>query len=164
MNPSSTIIVGCLVEKDGKFLLMQEAKASCHGKWNLPAGHLDVGESIFEGAKRETKEETGYNVELTGVCQIGNRKRSDMAFVAVLFTAQVTSDDTSSVDPAEVMAVRWFTYAEILALQDAGKIRNSDLMIGAINNYQQGNVAPLDIVKLYHEGAEFQKVTLKDDA
>lgn len=62
-----TIIVGGVIKKDDKYLLVQEAKKRCRGKWNIPAGHLDTNESIFEGAKREVFEECGYNVELTGI-------------------------------------------------------------------------------------------------
>ena len=57
-----------LAEKDGKYLLIQEAQAKCRGKWLLEAGHLDPGETIFEGAKREIREECGRDVELTGIC------------------------------------------------------------------------------------------------
>jgi 8-oxo-dGTP pyrophosphatase MutT (NUDIX family) len=41
------VIVGGVVEKDGKYLLVQEAQEKCRGKWNLPAGHLDPNETIF---------------------------------------------------------------------------------------------------------------------
>lgn len=46
------IIVGEIIEKDGKFLLVQEAQEKCRGKWNIPAGHLDINETIFEVSKR----------------------------------------------------------------------------------------------------------------
>ncbi len=157
---NAVIVVGGLVEKDGKFLLMQEAKPSCYGKWNLPAGHLDAGEDVFTGAKREIKEETGCDVELTGVCQIGNRKRKDFAFVSVIFTAKVTNENIKIDNPQEVLDVRWFDYSEIIAMQD--DLRNADPMLGAIENYRNGIIAPLDIVKLYREGAEFQEVTIKN--
>ena len=34
------IIVGGIIEKDGKVLMVQEKKKMCYGKWNLPAGHV----------------------------------------------------------------------------------------------------------------------------
>jgi len=157
---NAVIVAGGLVVKDDKFLLVQEAKPSCRGKWNLPAGHLDVGEDIFEGAKREIKEEAGCEVELTGICQIGNRRRRDFAFVSVIFTAQTTDENIQTNQPDEIMAVRWFSYEEIIAMKD--EIRNTDLMLGAIENYRQGTVAPLNLAKVYHEGAEFQSATIKD--
>ena len=68
-----TIIVGGVIEKNGKFLLIQEAQEKCRGKWSIPAGHLDPNENIFDAAKREVFEETGCKVELTGILQIGNK-------------------------------------------------------------------------------------------
>lgn len=111
------IIVGGVVEKDNKYLLVQESKASCYGKWNVPAGHLDPGESIFDGAKREIKEETNCDVELTGVCSIGNHLVPNDTFVAILFTTKLLTD---SVKPqaGEILEAKWFTYEEIIAMSD----------------------------------------------
>ena len=52
------IIVGAIVVKNNKILMVKEAKKNCYGKWAFPAGHLQKNETIFEGVKRETKEET----------------------------------------------------------------------------------------------------------
>lgn len=157
----SMIIVGGVVEKDNKYLLIQEAKPSCYGKWNLPAGHLDPGENLFEGAKREIKEESGCDVELTGICQIGNRKRNDDGtFVAIVFTAKIIREDLTISNPKEILDIKWFSYDEILAMRD--QIRNPDFMLGAIDNMRQGIIAPLELVKIYQAGAEFQNVTIKE--
>ena len=51
------IVVGGIIEKDGKYLLIQEAKKMCYGKWNFPAGRLEFKESLKQGAIREIKEE-----------------------------------------------------------------------------------------------------------
>lgn len=158
---NAVIIVGGLIEQDGKFLLIQEAKERCYGKWNLPAGHLDVGESLQEGAKREIKEETGCDVELTGVCQIGNRKRVDLAFASILFTARIINETIQILDPTEILNIKWFSYEEILSMHD--EIRNVDLLIGAIENYRSNIIAPLEIIKLYREGDEiYKEVTVKE--
>ena len=139
------VIVGGVIEKDGKYLLVQEAR-NCRGKWNLPAGHVDANETIQDAAKREIKEESGANVELTGVCQIGNRKIENDVFVSVIFTAKLVGGEINY-DENEIMDVRWFSYDEILAMEN--EIRNPTLMIGAINNIRKGIVAPLELVELY---------------
>ena len=139
------IIVGCVIEQDGKYLLVQEARKFV-GKWNLPAGHLDPNETIFDAAKREVKEESGVDVELTGVCQIGNRVLADDIFASVIFTAKVAGGEPHF-DGDEIMDVKWFSYDEIVAMKD--QLRNSDLLLGSIDNARNGIVAPLEIVKMY---------------
>jgi len=50
------VVVGSIIERNKKFLLVQEG-----GKWNQPMGWLELREDIIDGAKRETEEETGYH-------------------------------------------------------------------------------------------------------
>lgn len=146
MSSNANIIVGVVVEKDGKYLLVQEAKESCRGKWNLPAGHLDPNETIVDGAKREAKEEIGCEVEPTAVCQIGNRVLEDGLFVSVIFAAKLIQEEIAF-DPNEILDVKWFSYDEIVAMKS--EIRNEVLMLGAINNIKKGIVVPLEIINQY---------------
>lgn len=157
---NAVIIVGGVIEKDGKYLLIQEAKAKCRGKWSLPAGHLDVGESLQDGAKREIREETGCDVELTGVCQIGNRRRTDLAFATVIFTAKIINETIKILDPTEILDIKWFSYEEILAMRD--EIRSVDLLIGSIENYRNGIIAPLGIIKLYEEKSQTDNKMIRE--
>lgn len=140
-----SVIVGGVLERDGKYLLVQEAKKMCYGKWNIPAGHLDVGETIFEAAKREIKEESGLDVELTGVCQIGNSKLEDGIFVSIIFSTKALGDDIKF-GSNEILDARWFSYEELLSMK--AQLRSEDLILGAINNVRNGLVASIDIVKI----------------
>ena len=146
MKPDVKVIVGAVIEKEGKYLLVQEAKESCRGKWNLPAGHLDPGETMADGAKREAKEETGCEVELTGVCQIGSRVKENEVFASVIFTTKLMREEIEF-DSAEILDVKWFSYEEILVMRS--KIRNEGLLIGAIENARNGVVAPMEIVRQF---------------
>lgn len=146
MNSKVQVIVGVVIEKDGKYLLVQEAKEKCRGKWNLPAGHLDPGETMANGAKREAKEETGCEVELTGVCQIGSRVKENEVFASVIFTTKLIREEIAF-DPEEILDVKWFDYEEIVAMR--GEIRNEGLLIGAIDNVRNGLVASMGIVEQY---------------
>lgn len=139
------IIVGGVLEKDGKYLLVQEAQEKCYGKWNLPAGHLDPNETIIEAAKREIKEESGLDVELTGVCQIGNRKPEDDVFVSVIFSTKVLGGDIKF-DPNEILDVKWFSYEELLSMK--AQLRSENLILGAINNARSELVTPISIVEI----------------
>lgn len=46
MSTGTVVIAGCLIEQEGKFLLVQEAKPSAYGLWNTPAGHVDESEGL----------------------------------------------------------------------------------------------------------------------
>jgi len=56
-------LVVCRRPSDGKFLLVQEV---CHWGWWLPGGRVEAGEKFTEAAVRETLEEAGVHVKLTG--------------------------------------------------------------------------------------------------
>ena len=64
------VIAGCIIVRDNKILMVKEAKKKCYGQWNFPAGHVDELEKITDAAVRETYEETGCKVKLTGVLPI----------------------------------------------------------------------------------------------
>lgn len=63
----------CLVENDkGEVLFVQRAYGKRKGKWSLPGGLVDRGESSRRAAYRETKEETGIIVKITQRLFTGN--------------------------------------------------------------------------------------------
>lgn len=138
------IIVGGVVEKDGKYLLVQESKQKCYGKWNLPAGHLDVNEIISEGAVREIKEETNCDVELTGICSITSQRRDEPSVYFVFATKLLTSH----VKPqeGEILEAKWFTYEEVLALGD--QLRAPEWIIHALTMHHDGKIMPLGTINV----------------
>ena len=54
-NPK--MVVGCIPLWNEKILLCRRAIEPCVGKWTIPAGYLENGETVAEGAKREVAEE-----------------------------------------------------------------------------------------------------------
>lgn len=66
LGKTVTYIVACvLINEQNEVLMIQEAKKSCAGKWYLPAGRMEAGETIVEAAIREVVEETGLDIEVT---------------------------------------------------------------------------------------------------
>lgn len=63
-NPK--LVVGCLPVWEEKVLLCKRAIEPKYGLWNLPCGYLELGETVEEGAIRETREEANAEVELLG--------------------------------------------------------------------------------------------------
>ena len=61
-NPK--LVVGCIVEHEGRILLCKRAIEPRRGYWTVPAGFLELGESAMAGAIRETHEEAGARVRI----------------------------------------------------------------------------------------------------
>lgn len=62
VNPK--IVVGCVPERDGKILLCKRAIEPRYGFWTVPAGFMELGESLAQGAARETLEEACAEVKI----------------------------------------------------------------------------------------------------
>ena len=139
------VMVGGVIEKNGKYLLVQEGKDNCKGKWNLPAGHLEVNESLFDGAKREIYEETGCKVELTGLLQFSHRVFEDKIFVGFMFSTKLT-DEHISIDNNEILNAKWFSYNELLNMKD--DLRSYNWIINSITALVENKVADIDLVKM----------------
>lgn len=139
------VIVGGIIEKDGKYLLVQEAKKKCYKKWNFPAGHLDFNESLEQGAVREIKEETGCDVELDGICYIANRILEDDLFVMIAFNAKLIKEDIKF-DKEEILDVKWFDYEDIVNKMD-NELRGSYVK-KSVMNQKNKLIAPIDIVDI----------------
>ncbi|MBH9552494.1 NUDIX hydrolase [Inhella gelatinilytica] len=68
-NPTN--VVGTLpLAPDGRVLLCRRAIEPQRGLWTLPAGFMELGESVAEGALRETLEEAGARVALDGLLSV----------------------------------------------------------------------------------------------
>lgn len=61
-NPRA--VVGCLVESGSQLLMCRRAIEPARGRWTLPAGFLELGEGLRDGAARETREEALAQVEV----------------------------------------------------------------------------------------------------
>ena len=58
------VVVGCVPEHAGAILLCRRAIEPRHGYWTVPAGFMELGETLAEAAIRETWEEANARVEL----------------------------------------------------------------------------------------------------
>jgi ADP-ribose pyrophosphatase YjhB (NUDIX family) len=83
------VVVHMIVEKDGCLLLEKRAGPILEtGKWSLPAGFLERGETAAECALRELKEETGWIGEVITLFKINtnpNRPKEDRQNVTIEF-------------------------------------------------------------------------------
>ncbi|KAK4525982.1 hypothetical protein GAYE_SCF18G3891 [Galdieria yellowstonensis] len=63
VNPKVVVGAVCIAENRESVVLCKRGIPPSYGKWTIPAGFMEMGESSFQGAKRETLEETGLNIQ-----------------------------------------------------------------------------------------------------
>jgi ADP-ribose pyrophosphatase YjhB (NUDIX family) len=83
-------VVGTVPYWGDKILLCKRNIEPRFGKWTLPAGFLELGETTAQGAARETHEEAGAQIELEGLFTIINVAR--VGQVHMFYRARLLSD------------------------------------------------------------------------
>ncbi|MEK6751548.1 MAG: NUDIX domain-containing protein [Chloroflexota bacterium] len=131
--------VGCSAvifdEKREKVLLTQRTD---NGRWCLPGGHMESGESAAEACEREVWEETGLKVHATRLLGVYSNpdqlviyKDGNKAFFVVLnFEVQVLEGKLGLSD--ETTAFGWFSLEEMetMPIHANHKIRVEDALLG----------------------------------
>lgn len=65
MPPKCPLLtVDAFIITEGKYVLIERGNPPFQGRWALPGGFVDVGETVEAAARREAREETGLDVEL----------------------------------------------------------------------------------------------------
>ncbi len=75
------VVTGCLPIWQDKVLLCKRAISPRHGYWTLPAGFMELGETSFEGALRETMEEANARVEIDRLFAVFNLPHVDQVYM-----------------------------------------------------------------------------------
>jgi ADP-ribose pyrophosphatase YjhB (NUDIX family) len=114
--PSFTVGAICVVERDdGRVLLVRH---SYRNRWGFPGGLLKRGEEVADGARRETREEVGLEIELVGepaVVVAPEPRRVDVVYRAR--PADGADPDTARPMSPEIVEVRWVPRDDLPELQ-----------------------------------------------
>ena len=142
-----SVTVAAIVERDGRFLLVEE-HTDRGRRFNQPAGHLDPGESLVEGVVRETLEETAYAFKptaLLGVYQY-HSAADDVTYIRFAFTGEITAHDAARALDHGIVRAAWLTPDEIR--RESARHR-SPLVLRCVEDYLSGRRHPLAV--LHHQ-------------
>ena len=103
MNPK--IVVGSVVTWEEKILLCKRAIEPRKGYWTLPAGYMELGESIEEAAMREAREEACATIEIDRVLAMYTVHR--IGQVQIMFRAELKSDFRPGPESLETELFDW---------------------------------------------------------
>lgn len=138
-------VVATIVERDGRFLFVEE-EADGRAVFNQPAGHLDDGETLLEAAKRETLEESGWQVEptdLVGIYLVAPPGK-DITYLRFCFRARAISHDATRQLDKEIIRAVWLTREELIAEQARHR---SPLVLRCIDDAIAGQSFPLSLIR-----------------
>lgn len=110
------VIVSGLVEKDGRVLLVKEVLESKQEYWIVPGGHVEFGESLVDAVKREMKEETNLDVEVTRLLDFKEHIVTKYDYHTVIFFFLVKSLNEDIKVPKEILEAKFFSKEEIKSL------------------------------------------------
>lgn len=140
-------VVGALIERDGKILLVKETKATVIGKWSHPAGWLEVGENTLEAVKREVKEETGFDFEPKSILGIYLLVKDEAGVihhpVKIIFLGDIFDKETAALAD-DVSETKWFTPEEIENM-DLNTLRDLDIKT-MVKDYFLNKKYPLNLL------------------
>ena len=138
------VTVATIIERDNRFLMVYEES---DGKlvYNQPAGHLDPDETLHEAAIRETLEETGWTVKLTGVVGVNlyTAPSNGITYFRTTFIAEAVSHDTNRALDTGIIEAVWLTYEELVERKD--QLR-SPMTLQIVEEYRAGRRFSLEVV------------------
>ncbi len=108
----ASVGVGVIIMNTGKVLLLKRTGSHGAGTWSCPGGHIDFGESIEECAIRETKEETGLEIEnirfkgMTNDIFLDEHKH----YVTIWVTGERRGGKENIASPREATEIEWFEW------------------------------------------------------
>lgn len=123
------LAVNVAVIHENKILLTQRDDFET---WVLPSGGVEDGESIAKAALRETKEETGLDVELIRLVGVYSRISNMSPVHAIVFTAQPVGGEIKCQE-GETIAVEWFAFDELPSPLSAGHKRRIEDAISGVS-------------------------------
>lgn len=140
-----TIACTAIVQSD-HILLVQQGRGPSAGCWTLPGGRLEKGEALSAAALRETREETGLEVELNGVVGVysytgkSGGQRSRFCFSAEIVGGRPRFDGRSIRD------LRWFRFDQLPMVHDA-ILWKPNVLRKMLSDIQRGQRLPLDLLR-----------------
>lgn len=95
------VAAGVFIEQENKVLLVRRCMGARLGTWSFPAGFVEFGEEPAEAAVRECYEETGLEVEITGLHAVIGPEPAGAASIVIVYRAEVMGGELTPGDDVD---------------------------------------------------------------
>lgn len=136
------VTVATVVFDGSRYLLVEELAEAGSPVFNQPAGHLEPGETLAEAARRETLEETGWEVELEALlgASLLTNAISGITYYRTSFLARPVQQRSTRSAEAGILGTRWLDYEAVLANRE--RLR-SESVLATIEQHRSGRRYPI---------------------
>lgn len=128
-EPKAQHTGGVLLVLDGREIVLVKAKRRLHGgiELEIPRGYNEPGETSFDCAKRELREETGFEIPISRIRKLGTiiPNSGILSTQLDIFLAEGTRADLVADSDDEVEGILILTFAEFREKIAAGEIRDA---------------------------------------
>lgn len=111
-DPRPLVGIGIIILKDNKVLLLKRKGSHGTGTWAFIGGHLEQGETVEEGAKREVTEEVGVtikNLKRAGYTE-DFFKDEEKHYITLFIIAEIDRGKVKNMEPEKSTEVKWFDW------------------------------------------------------
>ena len=139
-----SLTVAAIIEREGRFLFVEERDGGGPRVLNQPAGHVEEGEGLVDAVIREVREETGLAFTpgfLVGVYAL--RAANGRDYLRVCFAGAVAEGEPAPQD-ADILACHWFTREEMEA-----RALRSGLVRTCVEDYLKGQRLPIEAAAVF---------------
>ncbi|WP_216827367.1 NUDIX hydrolase [Alkalihalobacterium elongatum] len=138
------LAVSVTIFRDDEVLLIKENKPTAVGKWNFPGGRIENGEDALDAARREVKEETGFEVNLTastGVYYFISATNHQVCLVH--FTGEITGGSLE-LEEDEITGSQWIKVNDLGNFHEEA-LREPKVIKQIAHNLLQKELHPITI-------------------
>lgn len=130
-TPQPTVRVA--IVQDGKMLFVKEKMGPSAGKWSLPGGWVDVGQSVLQAAQAEGEEESGYPLRILRLLAIMDRSNYIASDIYDTFTMVFLAEPAGEYQGHnfEIEAVEWLPLGQMPDLSFKLTKEELDIIVNA---------------------------------